>query len=869
MASSTSSSSAYSSALSGLRMSGTSLLSGLDTESIVKQMASATKNKINKQQQALDLLTWKQDAYRSVITKINTFKSSYFDSLNPKSNLASNSLMGAYKAVSSNSKVTATAASNASVTSYSITDFTQAKSAAATSDFGTGSISSGLKLDFPGTAGTNYTVKVTLDGAAKEITFDGTQSGFLTALNNTVTGFGAAGTFTVTDGVLDYAPSAADGISHTFSILASGNSSMDSDDKYAALTALGIPDGGSNKISLSSTLGSINFSTNLVGGSFTFSVNGKEFTFDRSATVREIINTVNKSDAGVVMSFDSLSQKFSVKASTEGAGGSVELSQSGGNLLNVLLGTPKDADGNSITFTEGGSLSSSILMSKSLTGTALTSTSFNTHMDSTFEVTVNGETKTIGLWTYDQNGSKNSFDDTTDSSGNTTAGAVKVVSALNTEMKRQFGSNAPTFEYDSATKKISLKASVLGDEVSVSANGEQGSAALVSALGLTSGESNAVDASAKISELSGVTISGGTITVGSNTVTVDSNTTVQDLIDAGMTFSDKGVLSASAALTATGDGQTVLEALFKTDYTTLVTKSASLPTSGTAQTFTGKNATVTINGVTISNASNIVTIDGTSINLSGLTEAEADAVSDTNPITITTSRDTSAVKDVVLKFVEDYNKLISELNTEITTKRPTSGGSKYEPLTEEQREEMSDDQIEDWEEKAKTGLLYNDQEVFTFLSKLRSAMNTQTSSGFSLSTMGINISSTYSDKGKLVINDTAKFEAAFDKYADEIQELFTTTDTGLAAKVTGALDSASSTSRTTGYGSLVRKAGVANTVSGTDNELTSKIEQYQEIISQLQERYSDELDRYWSKFTALETMMAKYSSYSSMFTSST
>ena len=77
--SSSSSTTAASSLFSGLRSSG--LMSGLDTETIVKQMAAATKNRITKQQQKLDKLSWKQSSYRDVISKMSTFKDTYLNSL--------------------------------------------------------------------------------------------------------------------------------------------------------------------------------------------------------------------------------------------------------------------------------------------------------------------------------------------------------------------------------------------------------------------------------------------------------------------------------------------------------------------------------------------------------------------------------------------------------------------------------------------------------------------------------------------------------------------------------------------------------------------------------------------------------------------
>ena len=85
------------------------LLSGLDTENLVKQMASLTKSKINRQKQKLQSLQWKQESYRSVISKIKTFKDTYLNALNPETNIGSNYLMASFKATSSNSAVTATA----------------------------------------------------------------------------------------------------------------------------------------------------------------------------------------------------------------------------------------------------------------------------------------------------------------------------------------------------------------------------------------------------------------------------------------------------------------------------------------------------------------------------------------------------------------------------------------------------------------------------------------------------------------------------------------------------------------------------------------------------------------------------------------
>ena len=179
---------------------------------------------------------------------------------------------------------------------------------------------------------------------------------------------------------------------------------------------------------------------------------------------------------------------------------------------------------------------------------------------------------------------------------------------------------------------------------------------------------------------------------------------------------------------------------------------------------------------------------------------------------------------------------------------------------------MSEDEIADWNEQAKIGLLYQDSSISKFLTKMRNTMLTTSESGFSLADLGIKESDNWRDRGKLVI-DEEKLNLALEENADEVCEFFTDTTNGFAAKVQESVDSAISTSRTKGYGTLARMAGIESTATATSNTLSTKITSLQEIIDALKERYQSELDRYWEKFTRLETYTAQYSSISSMFTS--
>lgn len=880
------SSSGSSSTLSGLRLSGTSLMSGLDTESIVKQMASATKNRINKQQQKLDVLGWKQNDYRSIIKKLQNFQNTYFNSTKPSTNLGSSTLLNAYKATSSNPNVKATGTSQSTAATYNITNVQLAKTAELTSSASLASVTDGIKVDFtagsdPANASTTYTVQVTLDGNAKQIAFNGgadIQQNFLDALSAS-TAFGATegAKFSVADGKLKYTNAAGDTVSHNYSILPTTNQ-LDSDAtnnsvlKAAAMNAIGSPSGGSNRIATGMQLKDIGFTTALTGGGYSFTINGESFSFDSTATLGQVISKVNSSTkANVTLSFDTLSQKFSLKSDNSGASSELSVTQTGGNLLSAMFGSDVIGAGNSI--------SSNMLISRGITGTAQSATDFMGIAGTNLKVTVNGETKEIGLWKYDNNGVLYDFKDTTDSKGNVTTGGSKAAAALNTELTKEFGSNAPTVTFDANTKQFTIKGASVGDVVSIDKiAGNADSATLLSGLGFTSGQTNAITGSTTVSSLySGA--EGAAIQIGSNPeYTITAATTLDDLkaafgsdVEIDLT---KGIINAKAQISSSNAaGQAMISSIFGGSYASINVASGSLPaTAGTSGTVLGTNAVVTINGTSIANTTNIITINGTTIDLTNMTDADVASVNGGTPITIATVRDTSSIKDVIVKFIDEYNTLISDLNTAITTKRPTDdgtlSGTKFEPLTDEQREDMTDDEIEKWEEKAKTGLLYNDSAVFDVLTRLRTAANTR-AGGISLMDLGITISTAYKDNGKLSINDEAALDANLSKYADQIKTLFTDPDRGLAANFTKALNSGVSTSRITGYGSLIRVAGAENTVSGTDNEISNRVTEYQTVIKSLKSRYTKELERYWAKFTALETMTAKYSNYSAMFTSAT
>ncbi|MDE7288027.1 MAG: flagellar filament capping protein FliD, partial [Oscillospiraceae bacterium] len=280
-----------------------------------------------------------------------------------------------------------------------------------------------------------------------------------------------------------------------------------------------------------------------------------------------------------------------------------------------------------------------------------------------------------------------------------------------------------------------------------------------------------------------------------------------------------------------------------------------------------------------SSATNLFTFDGTTINLTNSKDFVAETEDDY--ITVETAKDNSGIKEVITNFVNDYNKLIDELYKITSTSRPKSSGSYYDPLTEEQEEEMSDKEIEKWNENAKQGLLYRDNNVLKFLSEIRGAMLTRVD-GMGLNDLGIGGKSWLVD-GKISLDqmngmlsiDESKLDSMLEAYGDQVADLFTG-ENGLAAKLENVIDKAISTSKLTtkdssgkrvtkGYGYLSQMAGIEGTRTEKDNLIYKQIEYINKIIENLNKKYENQQERYWKQYSRLESMMAKMQNTMSYF----
>lgn len=274
----------------------------------------------------------------------------------------------------------------------------------------------------------------------------------------------------------------------------------------------------------------------------------------------------------------------------------------------------------------------------------------------------------------------------------------------------------------------------------------------------------------------------------------------------------------------------------------------------------------------VKRSSNTFDVDGMSISLKGTfaydangkidqKAAEADAVS------FTASSDADKIVDAIKSMVEDYNAMVTEIkNAYSTMPQQKSNGKYYEPLTEEDKADMSESSIKAYEEKAKQGILFADRDLSALYSQLTSAISMSGKDGADLKAIGI--TSNYSNGLTTLSLNENKLRAALETDPDKVRDVFSksvdsgSSSNGLMQALKSPLDMYSKTQGTKGI--LVQKAG--STLAPTTlykNTLQNKLDDFDTQIEKWQDKMADQVDRYTSKFTALEKLIAQMNSQSS------
>lgn len=411
-----------------------------------------------------------------------------------------------------------------------------------------------------------------------------------------------------------------------------------------------------------------------------------------------------------------------------------------------------------------------------------------------------------------------------------------------------------------------------------------GSKELQNALGITSTQSNKISTGSSLWEnrgklglgkyntkeelndaLKNFTVNGAKIDNITADTTVDGLlTAINNNKDAGVTATylgsaNKFVLSSNEK----GEGRTISLGADPKD----TTDAANIIFGGDGkESHDGTDGEMSIlyNGVktTITSSSNTFSIDG--LDIRATNTFDTGSATAEGGVSFTASADTEKVTETVKKFIEAYNAMIDEVRTQATTKPD----SNYKPLTDDQKNEMNETSIKNWEDKAKEGILYNSSALKDLDNATQGIFSSMMINGVSyadLEKIGISFSDDYTAGGKIVF-DEEKFKTAMDSDPEKVSDLFTGTH-----GIVNTIDSTLSTYATryasrngNSYGVLIEEAGSEKlSLTLTNNSIYKELKDMQETITNLQSQLSTEQDRYISQFTQMERLINQMNSQSS------
>lgn len=270
----------------------------------------------------------------------------------------------------------------------------------------------------------------------------------------------------------------------------------------------------------------------------------------------------------------------------------------------------------------------------------------------------------------------------------------------------------------------------------------------------------------------------------------------------------------------------------------------------------------------VSRSSNTFDVDGLTINLKGAFGYNGDSLAaGTEAVTFNSTTDADKIVDAVKSFVEDYNTMITEIkNAYSTMPAEKTDGSRYEPLTSEDAEGMSESEIKAYEEKAKQGILFADRDISNLYEDLNSAINPGGADASFLRSIGIDTA--YSDGLTTLKLDEDKLRAALESNPDGVKDAFTKTvengasTDGIMKNLQTAVDRYAKVTGSKGI--LVERAGsVKAPATLNDNTLQDKLDDYEEQIEKWNTQLSNQIDYYSSQFTRLEQLILQMNSQSS------
>ncbi len=257
-------------------------------------------------------------------------------------------------------------------------------------------------------------------------------------------------------------------------------------------------------------------------------------------------------------------------------------------------------------------------------------------------------------------------------------------------------------------------------------------------------------------------------------------------------------------------------------------------------TYTGQDAILEIENISVTKSTNSFSIDGIAYTLRD-TSAQS--------ISFNVERNVQSTVDRITSFVDAYNELAGSLQDTIDEELHYA----YDPLTDSERENLTESQAEKWEDLAKSGLLRNDSNISGLLAKLRESFYTAVeSAGLSPSEIGLT-TGTYDNKGKIYVNKDILTQAVQNN-PEKVESIFVNAsqaeDSSTKFSESGLINRMSDL-----FNNYIKNA-TFNTISNNDSALARA----EARLEDLEASYASNEERYWAKYTAMETALATMNS---------
>lgn len=764
----------------------TGLNSGLDTEALVSELVSAYRTKTEKYTKAQTKLTWKQDAWAALNTKINSFYKSV-------GNLRYTSAYTMKKASVSDSTKASVSVSSSAVNGTQTLEVNEVAKAGYLTGAKLGNNTSGsTKLSDLGITDES-TISVTANGRTSNIKVSGDTT--LSSLAQSLNDAGLKASFDATNHRF-FISAQGTGKDNDFSLTAADSNGAD------ALQKLGISaSSAANTASYEefaayalNTDGNAYFIKNADG---TYSTNGtydSQKTEDNIADIRANMQTMSTQNTTLTADI-------------------------------AYANAYKGVEDVHKKFTENGGTEDEWELYQKLLSRSNTDTTYTDENGTSYSVKEDEDGKYIATYT-DANGDEQTAEVTKNGEKYTMADGTELTHAAVRQAELSVMADVGTLTVDDeGAKSYNINSTALN---ALKSN-------LTTKKDYESDTTNDAVVAAVKDAYDGNNADGKTV----EDLTKEWNQTITD----NKAYIDKNVVVADDTQSAE-----FLATKVKTAADALLNPSVS---SGAVRV-DGTDAVITLNGAEFTSSTNQFEINGLSISALAKTNGE---------ITVTTDDDVTGLYDKIKDFLTSYNSLINEM-TALYNAESASG---YEPLTDEEKDSMSDSEIEKWETKIKDSLLRRDDTLNSIMSLMTTSMSRAyevngkkySLASFGIQTLGIFDSAANEQNAYHINGDeddaassakTDKLMAALKSDPDSVVEFMKQLTTGL-------------------YNAIDKKMG-SNQMSSkyvvyNDKEMASEYSDYTDTITKWEEKLADMEDYYYKKFSAMETALAKLQSQQS------